>query len=460
MQGQTDWRSQATGSSDAINNFPVQAVLGLQMYHEVRDSGIFGGLARSKMEGQGANGGNGLYDADVDVTGTGSVWSVTIDKGDEHRYSLLQSPGGAASYGDANPNEGDYQSYLFQTCFLNEVDSPKFPVVGRMSQQRIKELIADPKSSVRDHVKVWFAEEIDFRFTYALFMGQDPGLHLTSAVSGSDSLGKTLGLGPNNPLAAGTDAPSEIFYTATTGARVTVPSDGPRSTTYRDNVVTALGLLAQSATKYFTRRSVEFMINKAVNHKIKKVKGADWDYDVACDGALLRDLLTNDSKLMTQYTTAQQGQGLAGQKSLDLRGAIIVDGLRLIPGRSIEKFRVYGSGTPGSGTGVCAASPILRYGDGTLDRRNKVFEGADYKIGSAILLGDGALIELSNGALETYEHEGDDGKGWSTYGFMKQGIRRSLWSRKDGEALTATDGWLQQSHIHFAFNINSTEAMV
>lgn len=456
MFGQTDWRSQATGTGDNINNFPVQAALDLMMYHEVRDSGSFGDLARQKLEGPGANGGNGLYDAGVDISGTGAVWSVTIESGDEKRYSLLQNPNGEASYGDANPKEGDYQSYLFQNCYLNEVDSPKFPVVGRMSQQRIKELISDPKSSVRDHVKVWFAEEIDFRFTYALFMGQDPGLHLTPAASGSDTLGKALGFG-SDPLAAGVDAPPEIVYTATTGARVTVPAAGPRSNAYRTAYITAAAALATAGNKLFTRRSVEFMINAATKHKIKKVKGANWDYDVLCDGALLRDLLTTNSTLMTQYQQAQQGQGVAGQKSLDIRGAIVVDGLRFIPSRSVEKFRIYGNG---STTGVNAGTPILQYGDGTRDRRNKVFEGADYKIGAAFLLGDGALIELANGALETYEHEGDDGKGWSTYGFMKQGIRRSLWVRRDGENVTATDGWLQQSSIQFLFNINSTEAMV
>lgn len=459
MQGQTDWRSQAQGTGDNINNFAVRAALDLQLYHEVRDPGIFGDLAREKKEGQGTTGSNGLYDANVDVTGTGSVWSVTVDTGDEKRYALLQSPNGAASYGDTNPNQGDYQSYLFQNCFLNEVDSPKFPVVGRMSQQRIKELIADPKSSVRDHVKIWFSEEVDFRYTYALFMGQDPGLHLPPGTSGSDSLGKTLGIG-SDALAVGVDAPPEIVYTATTGARVTVPAAGPRSNAYRDNYVAAAAALAASSTqKYMTRRSVEFMINAATKHKIKKVAGADWDYDVVCDGALLRDLLTTDSKLMTQIQTAQQGQGKAGQKSLDIRGSIVVDGLRFIPGRSIEKFRIYGNGQA-SGTGVNAATPVLQYGDGSLDRRGKVFEGADYKIGAAFLLGDGALIELTNGALETYEKEGDDGKGWSIYGFMKQGIRRSLWTRKDGEALTTTSGWLQQSSIQFLFNINSTEAMV
>lgn len=456
MLGQTDWRSQATGTGDNINNFAVRAALDLNMYHEVRDSGSFGDLARQKIEGMGANGGNGLYDAGVDISGTGAVWSVTIETGDEKRYSLLQNPNGSASYGDTNPKEGDLQSHLFQTCFLNEVDSPKFPVVGRMSQQRIKELIADPKSSVRDFVKIWFAEEIDFRFTYALFIGQDPGLHLTAAVSGSDSLGKTLGIGAD-AYAAGVDAPPEIVYTATTGARVTVPAAGPRSNAYRTAYIAAAAALSAAGNKYMTRRSVEFMINAAEKNKIKKVKGANWDYDVLCDGAMLRDLLTSSSQLMTDYRTAQQGAGLAGQKSLDLRGAIIVDGLRFIPSRSVEKFRIYGNG---STTGVNAGSPVLRYGDGTLDRRNKVFEGADYKIGAAFLLGDGALIELSSGALETYEHEGEDGKGWSTYGFMKQGIRRSLWTRKDGEALTATDGWLQQSSIQFLFNINSTEAMV
>lgn len=453
MNGQTDWRSQALGSSDGVNNFIVQASLESSMYYEVRDSGTFGSLARRKVDGPDANGGNGLYDAEVDVAGTGAVWTYNQDMGDEKRFTLQRMPGGAATYGDTNPQEGDHMAYLFQNVYMNEIDSPKYPIPGRMSQQRAKEIITDPKSDVRRNCVIWHAEQFDWDMAYALHIGQSEGLHLTPAQSGSDSLGKDLGLG------VGVDAPCEIIYTAANG-RVPVPSQGPRSTQYRAAVIDDYADQVVAGTNYFVMKSLEGMAQIARDHKIKPVKGASWDWDVVLDGALLRSLLTTNSDLMKAYQAAQQGQGLAGQKSTDLRGGIVVHGLRLIPSVSIEKFRIYGSGTKGSGNGVCAASPILRYGDGSRDMRGKRFTGNDYKLGSAFLLGDGALLELTNGTMSTYEKEGDDGKGWSAYGWLKRGVRRALWTRKDGEAMTATDGWLQQSCIQFVFNIDSTVALV
>ena len=453
QMGQTDWRSQATGSSDAINNFIIQAAREKKMYYEVRDSGSFGDLSRRKVDGPGSNGGNGLFDAEVDVSGTGAVWTYNLDAGDEKRFTLLRAPNGSATYGDTNPREGDHMSYLFQNVFMNEVDSPKFPILGRMSQQRAKDMITDPKSAVRQHIVLWHAEEFDWDHAYALHMGQSAGLHLTPAQSGSDSLGKDLGLG------VGVDAPCEIFYTASNG-RVTAPSQGPRSTQYRAAVIDDLADQVVVGNAYFTLRAVETLAQLAVDHKIKKVQGKAWDYDVLMDGNLLRDLLTANSALMTVYQQAQQGQGLNGQKSLDLRGGIVLNGLRLIPSKSIEKFRIYGSGTKGAGVGVCAASPILQYGDGSLDLRGKTFSGANYLLGSAFLLGDGALLELTNGSMETFEHDGDDGKGWTAFGWLKRGIRRAFWQRKDGEAMNATDGWLQQSCIQAVYNIKSTYTMV
>lgn len=451
--GQIDWRSQATGSNDAVNNYIIQAAREKKMYYEVRDSGSFGDLSKRKVDGPGSNGGNGLFDADVDVSGTGAVWTYNQDAGDEKRFTLMRSPNGVATYGDTNPREGDFVSYLFQNVFMNEVDSPKFPIMGRMSQQRAKDMITDPKSVIRQHIVLWHSEEFDWDHAYALHMGQSAGLHLTAAQSGSDSLGKDLGLG------VGVDAPCEICYTAANG-RVPVPAQGPRSTQYRSAVIDDLADQVVAGTNYFTLRAVQTLAQLAVDHKITKVSGASWDYDVLLDGALLSDLLTANSALMTIYQQAQQGTGLAGQKSTDLRGGIVLHGLRLIPSKSIEKFRVYGSGAKGSGVGVCAASPVLQYGDGTLDLRGKTFSGANYKLGSAFLLGDGALLELTNGSLETFEHDGDDGKGWTAFGWLKRGIRRAFWQRKDGEALNATDGWLQKSVIWAVYNINSTYTMV
>lgn len=446
MLGQTDWRSQATGASDAVNNFVVQATLERQKFFEVSDAGVFGDMAVDKT----MRSGNGVFDSGVDVAGTGAVWTKTDANSDESRFMLERNTTGQATYGDAPPNEGDYNAYLFQNIFQNEVDSPKRPIPGRMSQLRSKNMIPDPKEPARRSNVNWQIEERDFDLTTALVMGESYGLLLDPATV-PGALGKDMGLG------VGIDAPCEILVTATNGAQVVVPSQGPRSTQYRDNVITALAALAAAGTKYMTRVSSEEMYYRADEAKIKKVSGADWDYEAVIDGLCLRDLLNSSSDLMKQYQAAQQGQGLNGQKSLRKSGTIIVDGVRYHPHKTLEKFRPYGNG---SSTGLNAGSPILRYGDGTRDRRNKRFVSSDYKIGLCFILGEAALLELNNGSVKDEEITTPDGKGWETFNWTMRGVRRGFWQRKDGEALTATDGWLQQNVMQFAFNINPASALV
>lgn len=444
--GQLDWRSQAVGSSDAVNNYVVQAALERQKFYEVRDSGVFGDMAVDKSDASG----NGMFDANVDVAGTGAVWSASDANSDEHRFMLERIVGGSATYGDAPPAEGDYNAYLFQSVFQNEVDSPKLPIPGRMSQLRIKNMIPDTKEPARRASKAWQIEERDFDCHTALVMGESYGLLLDPAVV-PGALGKDMGPG------VGVDAPCELLVTATTGAQVTIPSQGPRSTQYRDNVITALAALSASGTKYMTRVSPQEMYYRADEAKIKKVRGADWDYEGIIDGSCLKDLLNSSSDLMKQFQIAQQGQGTANQRSLKNLGGIIVDGIRFIPSKTLEKFRPYGNGTS---TGLNAGSPILRYGDGTRDRRNKRFTSSDYKIGLCFILGEAALLELNNGSITDVEIETPDGKGWETFSWTMRGVRRGFWQRRDGEAMTATDGWLQQNVMEFAFNINSASALV
>jgi len=446
--GQLDWRSQATGTSDGVNNYVVQAILDKQLYTEVRDSGVFGPMSRD-MEFE-ANG-NGMYDAKVDATTTSAVWSAPSPNGDEKRFSLLRTITGAASYGDTAPKEGDYQAYLFQNVYLNEIDSPKIPIPGRMSQQRIKAMIADLKGPARQAVVDWQSEEKDWDYHAAVVEGESYPLLLDPATY-PGALGKDLGLG------VGVGAPCELFYTATTGSQVAIPAGGPRTAAYRTQYITDLQALAANGAKLMSSISPAVMWETANVNKIKKVRGgADHDYECIIDPTCLRDMINSDAsgKLMLKWQNAQQGTGLAGQKSLDQRGAIVLDGIRFVPSRTLAKFRPFGNGTSNG-----LFSGILQYGDGLMDRRNKRFTGANYKIGLAYLLGEGSLLNLDNGSVQTVEIEDEDHKGWETYSWLMRGVKRGFWQRKDGEAMTATDGWLQQSMIGFAFNITTATALV
>lgn len=449
--GQTGWNSQALGNGatgDGTNNFPVQAVLEYQLYREVRDAGVFGDMAIEKtMDTQT----NGMFDAGTDVAGSGAVWLNTQPNGDERRFSMLRNITGAPTWGDAPPAEGDFQAYLFQNVYLNEVDSPKIPIPGRMSQQKVRALIADFKGPARQAIVNWHIEQRDFDAHAALIEGADYGIFLSPSTY-AGAAGKDLGPG------VGVGAPNENYYTGLLGqTKITVPSQGPRSTNYRSNVITALANLATDNTKFFSRVSPRVMYQLAVQNKIRKIVGKDWDFECIIDGACLNGIASIDGSLENRFALAQQGNGLGGQRSLDIRGNLILDGIRFIPSRTLEKFRPDCST---NATGLLNGTPALTYGDGTLDRRNKVFVGSTYKIGFAILLGQGGLLELNNKAVSTVEAQDADEKAWSVYGYTQRGFKRGFWQRFDGEAMNATDGWLNQNSIQFAFNINTSGALV
>jgi len=432
--------------------FITQAALQKKIYTEVRDTGVFQDMEVQKVEAPNQS----MQDAKVQIAGnTGAIWTVQDPSGDEARFTLERNVGGEASYGDAPVRAGDRQAFLHCRVFLNEVDSELIPLPGRNQARRIKGMIPEFDSSTVRQITSWHKWQKDFDFHTALLEGSDYGTLLTPAVSGSDSLGKDLGLG------AGVGAPPEHFYTPVAGAtKVTIDSNGPRHANYKTAFIAALDDLADD-TLYFNRQSINAIYQLAVDNKIDKVQGADWDYDYICDTAFMVSLINladsdTSKSLISLMKHAQNGTGLNGQKTLDTRGAVVIDGIRIIPDRGMDKWRPKGTGTGGDGG---LGDGVLVYGDGTRNRQHKTFTGANYKIGFGFLMGAGALLQAVGKGVEVIPVEDEFQKGKGYYGRLERGVRRGFWKSEDGTTLTATDGWLQQSVIGTAFNISTTRAL-
>lgn len=449
MAGQNNWQSQGTG----VNDYIVQALIDKKMYNDVRDADAFGSMELIDPDQPNPNGLRAVEG--VDAGGTGAILTQELSKTEEARFSLRENLRGEASYGDTQPGSGDTFSYLHQNFFINEVDSKWIPIMGRQSQRRVAGMILDHKGQVMQGIKDWHIEERSNDIHHSLFMGADLGqMGDPNTVQGA--LGKTLGAG-TDALAVGVDAPIEHLYTPIAGAtKVVIPSAGPRSNAYRTNVITALAALSAANNKYATRDTLAAIAEFAVDNKIMKVKGSDWDYELVVDPAIVTDLMQSDSDLVSLFKTAQQGQGIAGQVSLDTRRPIVVDGLRVIPDAGMKKWRVLGNGV---NTGVNAGTPVLTYGDGSRDRREKTFVGDDYRIGWMVLLGAGCLLQGTDGLLETIQAEDEAQKGWKAYGRINRSFRRSLWLAKDGRNPTATDGWKQRSCMAVAMNIRAVASL-
>ncbi len=450
MAGQNEWLSQGSGSKDYI----VQALLSKKLYKAVRESDAFGTM---ELMDENSPKANGLQDAGVpDASGTGAILvQELLNKTDEARFTLQGTLRGEASYGDTQPGAGDTFSYLHQNFFINEIDSKWIPIMGKQSQRRVAGVITDHKAPVLQAIKEWHIEERSHDIHHAIFEGADLG-QMGDPATVQGALGKTLGAG-SDALAVGVGAPIEHWYTPIAGAtKVAIPAAGPRSNAYRTNVITALAALAADNTKFANRDTLAAIAQFANDNRIRKVGGANWDYELVVDPAIMSDLVKSDGELMALFKTAQQGQGLAGQKSLDVRGAIEIDGLRIIPDAGMKKWRIFGNGV---NSGVNNASPILRYGDGSRDRREKTFVGDDYRIGAMVLMGGGCLLQGTDGALETIQAEDEAKKGWKAYGRLSRSFKRNLWLTKDGSNPTATTGWLQQSCMIVTMNISQTASL-
>lgn len=438
--GQQEWLSQ----DSATKSYIIQSGLSTSVEMEAREGTAWGEFSREKAI---SPHGNGMMDANVDATGNGVLWTMTKESGDEHRWTLQRRIKGSATFGDSAVKQGDYIAYLHQNCKMNEVDSEALPIQGRLSQQRVKAILSDPKGDVRQNLTLWHKEQFAYDCIEGLINGGSEALLATR----DGGLGLDLGRG------AGARVSPEIFYTAQGGL---VTGAAPRTNAYETAVATALKAMS-GTTKYLTRASIKVIRNLADKHKIKKAKGMGYDYVFVCDPEMLQTLtdltlpsLGTSTNLTDIYKSADMGKG-SGSKLLDLRGAIVIDGVLLVPDRFLSQYRPDFDAT--SGLGV--ASPTfanLSFGQiGLLDKRGSVIEGSRYPVGLGFLLGDGALLELRNGGVNIEEKNGDYGKGWSAHAWTMRGIQRSYWTNKDGETATG----LQQSSIAFAFNIPTTYSL-
>ena len=437
--GQTEWLSQDSPNKSYI----IQAGLSTSVEMEAREGTAWGDFSREKTV---APHGNGMMDANTDATGNGVLWTKTLESGDEFRWTLQRRTKGAASFGDTAVKQGDYIAYLHQNAKMNEVDSEATPIQGRLSQQRVRSIITDPKGDVRKNLTLWHQEQFAYDCLEALINGGSEAV----LASRDGGLGLDLGRG------AGARVTPEIFYTAQSG----LVAGTPRTNGYEDNVATALKAM-EGTTKYLTRASIKVIRNLADKHKIKKAQGTGYDYVFVCDPELLQTLtdltlpsLGTSANMTEIYKSADMGKG-AGHKLFDLRGAIVIDGVLLVPDRFMAQYRPDFDGT--SGLGV--ASPTranLNFGQlGLIDKRGSLLEGSRYPVGLGFLLGDGALLELRNGGVTIAEKVGDYEKGWSAHAWTMRGIQRSWWTPKDGENTAG----LQQSAIGFAFNVPTTYAL-
>lgn len=395
--GQANWETQGTGTKDYVVEFETEK----NIANEFRFRSAFGKLSKPMTT---MTVGSGPEQRDIDVGASAAIWSKEITTGDEVRFTMEQNMVGAPTYGDAEVRVGSYLAYLHQNIILNKTDSPAIPMVEDMSRQRIKALISNHDSRIRNQISMWFAEEYTFKALDGYWRGMSRDLSEPKADGGR---GLDIGLG------AGVQVSPENFIVAGSG----LVSGTSGTSAYEDNVEAALNGLSDTAGDYISRAFIHNLRYMASQQKVAPIMGDDGREQWYCptDPHLLARLTQPGEVLYEAWKLAAERS--KANNPVFGHGSLELDGFVFFPEERLKLFR------------PITSSGSIVWGSTAKDRRNVTVSS---NIALMMVLGNGAMIEGHNGVVDITLDEGRHGKGKTLAGHVKQSLMRARWQPKDG----------------------------
>lgn len=399
--GQVTWENQGYGTNDFVVSFETEK----NIFSEYRKRGVIGKISRPMKS---VTMGSGPHAKEMDLAGTACIMSKTITSGDEVRFTLERNLSGAPTYGDATVQPGDFLAYMHAQVFVNNTDSPEFPIQGEMSRLRVADILPNQESAVRRQISMWFSEEEAFKFYDAVFTGASRDLSSPRAQGG-----RALNLG----LGAGVQVSPENYICAGTG-----PVSGtPGTSGYETNLNTALEGLTNTAGDMFSLAFLHNLPYYLADRNIKPSEGIEGTpeakYICLCDPDLMATLTALNGSLSDAWKNARER---SAQNPFFTTGAVEYMGLILVPDPYLKKFR---ADTSGAG---------IVWGTSAADRRP--FTASSLTSAHMVVLGAMAMLEANNGAVSITENPGKHGKGRGLAGHVKQSFMRTRWVPKDGSS--------------------------
>lgn len=410
--GQVTWETQGTGTNDYIVPFETEK----NIAHEFRFRSAFGKLSKPMKQ---MTVGSGPEQRDLDVGESAAIWSKEITSGDEVRFTLEQNMRGAPTYGDAEVRVGDYLAYLHQNIILNKLDTPAVPVIEEMSAMRVKEVISNPESRIRGQITMYLAEQYTYDVLDGFFKGMSRNLQEPKANGG-----RALDLG----LGAGIQCSPENFLIAGSG----FVSGTGGSGAYETQLISDLNGLEDTAGDYITRDFIHNMRYAVSQRKVAPMAETDGREVWYCptDPHLMARLTKPGMPLFEAWKFAKE----RGDKNPVFgHGSLELDGFIFYPEERLKQYRPITTGG------------ALLYGSNAPDKREVTVTS---NIALMMVLGNGAILEGHNGAVNITYDEGRHGKGKTIAGHVKQSFMRAVWKPKDGRATTVR---IQQGSMACAF---------
>ena len=405
---------------DATHAFTQQAIIEKSIDRLSQRYSIFGGLGadakgRERLVKTMEFGGETR-----DISTTSVIQTKEIDEGDEARFSLMDDFKGIPTHGNAPVKPGDYPTFYHDLVRLNMMDSPEYPFIGEMDQQRFANLIANMEPEYQAQIAQYMGKWVDFLGLQSIFHGADRGLLLTT----EGGLGMTL----MNAPSAGYAISCKNTYVGGSGL---VTWSATRAT-YEASVGHAIYGLTDTATDHFSLTAHETIRNEITSNKRFKSAsafGLDLRAVALADPWLVQRLLTRNSN--NAWYVLMKDADVLGPKNhaIDQDQSVIVDKILYIPCDWLRAFRATGADNvqPAYGCGLTGDPQVtIKTADTDSKKCAIVYLGAKALLcaRSAKVYGAGVAAENKKGGRIWFSRRYGEHKGGGIAAHTKVGFKR------------------------------------
>lgn len=386
------------------------------LYYQTRARSIIGPLSTA---GKGGSSNVEEMRAGLDagsLDGSAVIRRQKITEGDAFRMTIQEHIVGGPTYGDRGPANGDFLAFKNMDARINTIHSPRVPVTGKMSMQRIKASIQDMPGETKKEVIDWAAEQMEIELLQALNLGASPSVL---------DLGAALGVGTTG--VAGRPLMTPNWFSG--AADVTYGGKQVYSTTpatWNGKINSAINALTNSATDYITLADLKIIRSMMDDLRFPKNMAGGKAYKAIAltDPELWYRI---DHLLGAYYQTSKPREG-STNPIFDVDHQLSFDGILFLNVPNLKKLRpaynsassVYG---PKFGPGCKADSGV----DGDIRNYTNTSPAALIHFVSA-----GAIVEGYNDAIEITTEEYPHNTGMDVASHLMEGYVPSVWYPKDG----------------------------
>jgi hypothetical protein len=343
-----------------------------------------------------------------------------ITEGDRVVFTLQDNIKGKATYGDSPVRAGGFLAFKNLEARVNSIDSPAIQIVGKMSQQRVRQSITNLDAKTRAQIIAWCAQQDEFEAIPALLQGASPSIMKPVADGG---LGISLGTGSG--AGAGVPLMNKWFFTPDSGFVSYSTTPATYNAAVDDAIYNIDAADADKCTLAFLntiREKMDDICFEPVDFLGKRIKAI-----AACDSQIMWRIAKN---LLADANKYQMPRG-SDNPFWQTESIVMIDEVAYISWPMLKKYRPKAVGT-GNGAGTSGPN----FGPLATDVDPRTYS-TDSTNGLIVFMGAGALKEGYNDEIEVLEETGRFQKSMEIAAHMMKGYVRGEFYAKDGRAASA-----------------------